>query len=271
MNCFPTLQRVNLEEYASNSEFEKYTSIVLDKEDNAFKVVTGQFHDKRDAYEKLSARGMIVRKTFESKIWKWIENNAPNNLTAYLMFSTAFSKWKGNNILNDYYVKLLNDIPELNREKIKGDPNSMALDKVQRESVLQEVKADDRHYEPNFKGTRDSHKLTNDEKIANIKIDQLWDQYTRLKNLTIYPLNTDGTASKMATPLTIKQTYTAKDPAKGELSEEDFIDPDLLKHINMDFYLKGSLHYDPSSALTYYNQIHILLFLTPTLLLFQIV
>ena len=100
---FSALNRVELNEYASNSEFEEYTSIVLDKEDNAFKIITGQFHDKRDAYEKLSARGYIIRKTFEKRVWDWIVKNAPNNLTAYMMFSTAFSKWKGNNVLNDYY------------------------------------------------------------------------------------------------------------------------------------------------------------------------
>ena len=130
MDYFPHLQKINLDEYAADSAFEKYTSIVLDKKDNEFKVVTGQFHDKRDAYEKLSARGYVIRKTFETRVWDWITENAPNNLTAYLMFSTAFSKWKGNNILNDYYIKLLNDIPALNREKIKGDPNSMGLDTV---------------------------------------------------------------------------------------------------------------------------------------------
>ena len=108
---FSTLRRIELKEYAADSEFEEYSSIVLDKKDNAFKIVTGSFHDKRDAYEKLSARGLICRKTFERRIFEWALRNAPNNLTAYLMFSTAFSKWKGNNILNEYYIKLLNDIP----------------------------------------------------------------------------------------------------------------------------------------------------------------
>ena len=237
MKYLPTLKRVTLTEYASDSAFEKYTSIVLDKEDNAFKVVTGEFHDKRDAYEKLSARGMIVRKTFESKIWDWIERNAPNNLTAYLMFSTAFSKWKGNNILNDYYIKLLNDIPALNREKIKGDPNSMGLDKVQRESVLTEVKPEDPHYVPNEKGRSDSYKLTPDEKRMNFNIDKWLDSHPRLKNVRVTPRNQNGSLSKFARPLEIKSTYTSHKPDSEKFSEESFIDPDFLKALFNEVYI----------------------------------
>lgn len=114
----------NLHEYSDNSQYEFYTGIVLDKEKNEFKVIKGKFRDKKDFYEKASKRGLILRKCFESTVWNWIEQNAPDDLTAYLMYSTAFSKWRGNNILSDYYVKLLNDIPQLNRETRKGDPNS---------------------------------------------------------------------------------------------------------------------------------------------------
>lgn len=238
MDYFSNLQRVNLEEYASNSEFEKYSSIVLDKEDNAFKIVTGNFHDKRDAYEKLSARGYVVRKTFEAKIFEWIMEHAPNNLTAYMMFSTAFSKWKGNNILNDYYIKLLNDIPKLNREKIKGDPNSMALDKVQRESVeLSEVKPDQAHYTPNEKNPKDSHKLSSDEKLVNFNIGKWLDQYTNLKDVRVLPINQDGSLSKLATPLEIKNTYVEVNPDKSNFSEKSFIDPDFLKAIFNQVYI----------------------------------
>lgn len=114
----------DLKEYAANSTMEFYTGIVLDPEKNEFKVVSGKFHDKKDFYEKMVKRGLVLRKCFESRIWDWIEKNAPDDLTAYLMYSTAFSKWRGNNVLSDYYVKLLNDIPALNREEQKGNPNS---------------------------------------------------------------------------------------------------------------------------------------------------
>lgn len=123
----------SLLEYSDKSSYEAYKSIVLDPEDNEFKVIEGMFRDKKDAYERLKKRGYIVRKTFEKKVFDWIEDNSKNNIEAYLMFSTAFSKWRGNNILSDYYVKLLNDIPKLNREKIKGNP-----DTIGKESVLTE-------------------------------------------------------------------------------------------------------------------------------------
>ena len=118
-----------LNEYEADSPMESYTGIVLDKEKNAFKVLSGMFHDKKDFYEKMSKRDLILRKCFESKVWDWIVQNAPDPFTGYLMFSTAFSKWRGNNILSDYYIKLLNDIPQLNREARKGDPNSMGKQK----------------------------------------------------------------------------------------------------------------------------------------------
>lgn len=114
----------NLLEYSDKSNFESYTGIVLDKENNAFKIIKGMFRDKKDFYEKAKKRGLILRKCFESSIFDWIEDNAPDDVTTYLMFSTAFSKWRGNNVLSDYYVKLLNDIPSINRETRKGDPQS---------------------------------------------------------------------------------------------------------------------------------------------------
>ena len=101
-----------------------FTTIVLDPEDNIFKTITGKFSDKKDCYEKLTKRGFVVRKSFETKIYDWILRNAKTTFDAYLMLSTAFSKWKGNNILDDYYVKMLNDIPDLNREHQKGNPNT---------------------------------------------------------------------------------------------------------------------------------------------------
>lgn len=138
VQVFPKLENLDLTEYAADSAFESYTGIVLDPEDKVFKTVSGQFHDKKDFYEKLSNRGYVVRKVFETRVFDWIEENAKTTLEAYLMFSTAFSKWKGNNLLDPYYVKLLNDIPQLNREKIKGDPNSIGTQKTE-ESVLDET------------------------------------------------------------------------------------------------------------------------------------
>ena len=135
------IEDLDIKEYAADSAYEQYTGIVLDPEDQIFKTVSGSFHDKKDFYEKLSKRGYVVRKVFEKKVFDWIEENAKTTLEAYLMFSTAFSKWKGNNLLDPYYVKLLNDIPQLNREKIKGDPNSIGAQKTE-ESALDETRED---------------------------------------------------------------------------------------------------------------------------------
>ena len=42
----------------------------------------------------------------------------------HICYLAAFSKWRGNNMLDEYYVKLLNDVPKLNRERLKGNPNT---------------------------------------------------------------------------------------------------------------------------------------------------
>lgn len=137
---FPKLEDVNLTEYAEDSSYEEYSGIVLDPEDNLFKTISGMFRDKKDFYEKLTARGYIVRKVFEKKVFDWIEKNAKTTLEAYLMFSTAFSKWKGNNLLDSYYIQLLNDIPQLNREREKGDPNSIGKKSESVQNLTEEGK-----------------------------------------------------------------------------------------------------------------------------------
>ena len=154
------LKHIDLTEYASDSPMEKYASIVLDPDENEFKVITGLYHDKKDAYEKLTKRGFVVRKTYEQAVYNWITQNAEDDLVAYLMFSTAVSKWRGNNILSEYYVKLLNDVPHLNREKVKGDPNSKGGQHKKQESVLDEDMPQQQYYKPVERDTTDAHKHT---------------------------------------------------------------------------------------------------------------
>lgn len=101
-----------------------FTAIAIDTENNEFKVINGNFSDKKEFYDRLSKRGLVVRKVLERPIYEWIMKNADTNLDAYAMLSTAFSKWRGNNLLSDDYVQLLNDVPALNRERRKGDPNT---------------------------------------------------------------------------------------------------------------------------------------------------
>ena len=134
---FPSFPRQVFTEENNDHTYESYTAIVINPVHNEFKIVTGPYLDKKDMYRKLTKKGYIVRKSFESNVWDWMERNAPSNLVAYMMFSTAFSKWKNNNVLGKYYVKLLHDIPQLNREKEKGDPNTTGdkLIDLKKESV----------------------------------------------------------------------------------------------------------------------------------------
>ena len=50
---FPKLEDINLQEDDSEN-YEQYTGIVLDPEDNLFKTVSGVFKDKKDFYKKIN-------------------------------------------------------------------------------------------------------------------------------------------------------------------------------------------------------------------------
>ena len=145
IKLFPNYEEIKLTEDKDSEKdnYEWYKGVVFDPKTNEFKVVSGQFRDKKDFYEKLTKRGYIVRKGYELVVWDWIQKNAKTPLDAYLMCSTAFSKWKSNNLLGDYYVKILNDIPELNREKLKGNPNTRSNDRYKPESVITEGEVSD--------------------------------------------------------------------------------------------------------------------------------
>lgn len=140
IKLFEEIKDQSLKEYASDSAYEKYTAIILDPDKNEFKTLSGLFHDKKEVYDKMRKRGLVCRKVLEARIYDWIIENAKTTMDAYLMLSTAFSKWRGNNMLSDYYVQLLNDLPKINREKRKGDPQSIGSNKGwYKESVLNEV------------------------------------------------------------------------------------------------------------------------------------
>ena len=140
IKLFPNYQEIDLTEDKSNKKnkendnYEWYKGVVFDPDTREFKVISGQFTDKKDFYEKLTKKGYIVRKAYEKPIWDWIQKNAKSTLDGYLMCSTAVSKWRDTNLLDDYYIKLMNDFPHLNREKIKGNPNTRGKD----ESVITE-------------------------------------------------------------------------------------------------------------------------------------
>lgn len=143
ITLFPEAQRIQLSE--DNNEklrnaSENYTGIVFDTKENKFSIVTGKFRDKKDMYNKMTKQDKYLRRAYETKIFDWIQDNAETPVDGYLMLSTAVSKWVNNNVLSKYYKKLLHDLPYINREGRKGDPQTMGV-KASFES------AEDFHYE----------------------------------------------------------------------------------------------------------------------------
>lgn len=173
-----------------------YTAIVIDPEVNAFKVIKGKYNNKKEVYDKLSDRGYVVRKVLETPIFDWIEKNADSNIEAYAMFSTAFSKWRGNNMLSDDYVELLNSIPHLNRERRKGDPNTKGKAK---------------------KGWGESVKAIIQEAGQYYQGPEVDTEFTSKHDLTIYPINKDGERDPEYASNPIKMTintFDTDDPKK---------------------------------------------------------
>lgn len=132
MTLFPSFGRLNLTEddkaNPHKSAYENYTGIVFDTAKNEFNIVTGKFRDKKDMYQKMTKQDKYLRRAYESRIWDWIQKNAKTPVDGYLMLSTAVSKWINNNVLSKYYKKLLHDLPYINREGRKGDPQTMGTE-----------------------------------------------------------------------------------------------------------------------------------------------
>ena len=206
LTLFNNFSRENFTEAESNNEptHNPYTAIVLNPDENAFKVISGVFKDKKDVYEKLAKKGHVVRKVLETSIFNWIEKNAKNNLEAYAMFSTAFSKWRGNNLLSDYYVKLLNDIPQLNRERQKGNPNSRGKAKDKKESVLSE---DQRYY----------------------KAPEVDTEYASKHDLLIYPIGLNGERDPKYANNPISTTIYTFENANRQDYTKRFDDPNFYR------------------------------------------
>jgi len=163
ITLFPNAQKIALTEddkaNPHKSSYENYTGIVFDTDKNEFKIVTGKFRDKKDMYEKMTKEEKYLRRAYESKIWDWIQDNAKTPVDGYLMLSTAVSKWINNNVLSKYYKKLLHDLPYINREGRKGDPQTMGTkasfesmeeteeDKMLNEAIMNEADLDDKYDE----------------------------------------------------------------------------------------------------------------------------
>ena len=129
-------EAVVLDESGNDSADEAYKGIFIDRKTGDFKILTGRFPDKKAMINKYGTLGKdyIARKVFEKPVFDWILNNAKSSLDSYLMFSTAFSKWKDNSILDKYYMKLINDMPQLFKnvraqDKIGGANKAKNADK----------------------------------------------------------------------------------------------------------------------------------------------
>ena len=66
---FPSFPRQVFTEENNDHTYESYTAIVIDPVHNKFKIITGPYLDKKDMYRKLTKKGYIVRKSFESNVW----------------------------------------------------------------------------------------------------------------------------------------------------------------------------------------------------------
>jgi len=129
-------EAVVLTESGNDESDESYKGIFIDRKTGDFKILTGRFPDKKAMINKYGTLGKdyIARKVFEKPVFDWILNNAKSSLDSYLMFSTAFSKWRHNSILDKYYIKLINDMPQLFKnvraqDRIGGDNKAKHADK----------------------------------------------------------------------------------------------------------------------------------------------
>lgn len=216
ITLFPNAQRITLNEddkaNPHKSAYENYTGIVFDTDNNEFKIVTGKFRDKKDMYDKMTKEDKYLRRAYESKIWDWIQDNAKTAVDGYLMLSTAVSKWINNNVLSKYYKKLLHDLPYINREGRKGDPQTMGKeasfesfentkeDKMLNEAIMNEAEKD---FETDIKNQIKQD--INNGLMSKHKID-------------IYPIYQDNSIDKNPV-LTFPNTYLYNDLYDGTWSK----------------------------------------------------
>ena len=145
-------EAVVLSESGNDEADEAYKGIFIDRKTGDFKILTGRFPDKKAMINKYGTLGKdyIARKVFEKPVFDWILNNAKSSLDSYLMFSTAFSKWRHNSILDKYYIKLINDMPQLFKnvraqDKIGGansSPKKSADESVEMDEAIYVSKPD---------------------------------------------------------------------------------------------------------------------------------
>lgn len=111
----------DLKESTQTITEELYKSIVIDRKNRDFKIITGDFESKKDLIDFYDS-DYIVKRVFLKDVFDWIPKHSKSPLDSYLMYSIAVSKWKNNNMLKDYYTQLLKDIPDAdNLDEAVGD------------------------------------------------------------------------------------------------------------------------------------------------------
>ena len=193
-----------LDESGEDSGYESYKGIFIDRDSGDFKVLSGRFPDKKAMIRKYGDENKpyIARKVFEAPVFKWIEENAENALDAYLMYSTALSKWRHISMLKDYYFKAMEEMPEMfskarQMDVVTGNEGDLQEDTITqyykstprgKKAKLQFYNANDELVEEQldvleFKAT-DEDKTKNPRVLRKIK--DLFAEYDGLEEETAY-------------------------------------------------------------------------------------
>jgi hypothetical protein len=95
---------------------ELFKAIVIDRDNKNFKVISGDFKDKKDLSDTY-VDDFIIRKVYKKEVFEWILKNARSSLDAYILLSTSYKKWVNKDITRDYYYKIRQDLPILTYEE----------------------------------------------------------------------------------------------------------------------------------------------------------
>jgi len=228
ITLFPNMLRdtfTEADDVKAKSNLESYTGIVFDTKKNAFSVITGLFRDKKDMYHKMTKADKYLRRAYETKIWDWIQENADNPIDAYLMLSTAVSKWMNNNVLSKYYKKLLHDLPYINREGRKGDPQTMG-----KKASFESTENDEDMLVEGFVELTEGFEEI-EPKIKEVMSKAEEAGLTRPHDVKVYPVDENGELIHKDVEYFPKtQLFTSKMSFDPELSPQKLSDKSILKY-----------------------------------------
>ena len=126
---------------------ELFKAIVINRDNKNFKVVSGDYKDKKDLSDHY-INDYIIRKVYKKEVFEWILRNAKNTLDAYILLSTSYRKWVNKDITKDYYYKIRRDLPILTYEESKMEKFVKKLIKETIDNVnMDDVNIDDLIYD----------------------------------------------------------------------------------------------------------------------------